>query len=391
MATVIGILIAISPLVYAQSETELSSPAIMPDSPLYGLGRAWENLQLFFTFDDVGKANLHYRFAEYRLAEAEVMSNRNRTDLAQRALSEYENELNETDQRVERAVALGKNITALIQHVNAENYKHLLVLERVRNKLTNKIGVDKAIDMSAKEHSKIFQKFDNRELVNVTVTSGNRTVTLTVPARLADEFFEKVESIQNKTTEKLVKIEIKADKALNAINAAQAEIDRVSALSLKGAGPRLLEEAKKHLDRAKEAYANGKYGMAFGQATAAGVLARNAERASGFARQPPANQTNQPPQWSNIVTQAPSQEGPITNLTIDWKDFETSVSLVLIEHNGTGSNVNYTASLLSGNTYGIQYNFTAGTYQWRSFANDTQNAFNVSDTQTFTIAPQNQT
>jgi len=90
---------------------------------------------------------------------------------------------------------------------------------------------------------------------------------------------------------------------------------------------------------------------------------------------------NYPPKWSNPHTGS----GTPTIMTIDWVDGETGVSKVLIEHNGNGTPVNYTASLLWGNTYFSTYSFQPGTYQWRSFANDTQNAFNVSLPQTFTI------
>src|SRR3989338_1203256 len=49
------------------------SAGILPDSPIYGIKRFWEGMQVTFAGGDVAKAKLKYRFAEKRLAEAAEM------------------------------------------------------------------------------------------------------------------------------------------------------------------------------------------------------------------------------------------------------------------------------------------------------------------------------
>ena len=116
------------------AETLPVEPGITPDSPLYGVDRFVENVQVVITTDELKRAELRYKFAEERLAEANDMSKKNKTELADRAVEDYENELNETEKEMGKAVALGKNITALTEHVAAMTSKHLVVLQRVYEK-----------------------------------------------------------------------------------------------------------------------------------------------------------------------------------------------------------------------------------------------------------------
>jgi hypothetical protein len=98
-----------------------------------------------------------------------------------------------------------------------------------------------------------------------------------------------------------------------------------------------------------------------------------------------------PPQWSNNQSSIPAKynasQPSVFNIT--WAD-NVNVSAALIEGNWSGSPVNYTATLISGNTSsGVwSYNATlpAGTFYWKSYANDTSNNRNTSNTFTFTIA-----
>lgn len=73
-------------LVYASSDS-------LPQSPLYGLKRAAESVQLALTFDSEGKARLHYRLAQKRLAEAKSMANVGEKKTAVRIYKEAEDSL----------------------------------------------------------------------------------------------------------------------------------------------------------------------------------------------------------------------------------------------------------------------------------------------------------
>jgi hypothetical protein len=98
-----------------------------------------------------------------------------------------------------------------------------------------------------------------------------------------------------------------------------------------------------------------------------------------------------PPQWSNNQSSTPvkynASQSSVFNIT--WTDF-TNVSTVQIEGNWSGSPTNYTPSLISGNTANGVWSYSqilpAGTWYWKSYANDTSNNRNATSTFVFTIA-----
>jgi hypothetical protein len=136
------------------AQEELPPAGITPDSRLYGLEKAWERIRMFFTFDPEGKAKLHLQFASERLAEAKEMVRRGKPEFVQDLMKEHEAEINETEKEVEGLRALGRNITALVEHVSNVTYKHILVLEEVLEKVPEqaKPAITKAINASLKGH-----------------------------------------------------------------------------------------------------------------------------------------------------------------------------------------------------------------------------------------------
>jgi len=134
-AILVGFLILAAPVAAESLETLSTDPGITPDSPLYGLDRAMERVRLMIATDALSKAKVRFEFAQERLAEAQAMSDKNKTKEAEDALVDYETELNETGNEMSKAVALGKNITALTEHVLAMRSKHIAVLQRVYDKV----------------------------------------------------------------------------------------------------------------------------------------------------------------------------------------------------------------------------------------------------------------
>ena len=97
------------------------------------------------------------------------------------------------------------------------------------------------------------------------------------------------------------------------------------------------------------------------------------------------------PQWynnkSNIVqTYSPTKK---SYFNISWSD-TIGVSTVWLESNYSSSKNNYSMTRLSGDANSGLYNYSAilpaGTYYWKSYANDTENQWNQTDNWTFIIA-----
>jgi len=98
-----------------------------------------------------------------------------------------------------------------------------------------------------------------------------------------------------------------------------------------------------------------------------------------------------PPTWSNNKTSPSSpttySSGASYQFNITWSD-NVALDKALIEHNFTGSSTPHNESF-TGSKNGEYYfdvsDLGAGTYVWRSYANDTSGNQNVTDIMTFTI------
>ena len=75
----------------------------LPDSALYPLKGAWEQVRGTFAFSPSDKLAFHLELSQTRLAEAEAMIARHRIDLAGRALDALDNELDDAAQLVQTA------------------------------------------------------------------------------------------------------------------------------------------------------------------------------------------------------------------------------------------------------------------------------------------------
>jgi len=90
---------------------------------------------------------------------------------------------------------------------------------------------------------------------------------------------------------------------------------------------------------------------------------------------------NTPPYWSNNQTSIVATYSPTTQsyFNITWAD-NTAVDTVYLESNFSGTPYNYSMNLISGTAQNGIYNFSrilpAGSFYWKSHANDTLNNWN---------------
>ncbi len=93
------------------------------------------------------------------------------------------------------------------------------------------------------------------------------------------------------------------------------------------------------------------------------------------------------PTWSNNQSSTPAVYSPtsLSNFSINWTD-NVAISSVLIEGNWTGTPTNYSMSNLTATKWNHSLILPSGSFYWKSYANDTSNNWNSSDTWYFTIA-----
>jgi len=163
----------------------LGKPWLLPDNFFYPLQRVIERIQLMFTFDSEAKARLHLQFAERRLAELNETLIKNQTQYIEKLNKDYENEMNETEKEMNITEGLGRNVTALAEHVAAVTYKHILVLERVLEKVPDqaKSAIEHAINVSQTGHEQavesIFRSRNITGIITLNFTIGNQTFSQT--------------------------------------------------------------------------------------------------------------------------------------------------------------------------------------------------------------------
>jgi len=180
----IGFLLVLGTSTLAQNSSDVK-PGLLPDHPLVVFQDFFERLQVFFAFTPETRARVHIQLAEKRLAELNLAMEQNKTNLVPHLSEKFEKELNETEDEVNSAESEGKNVTELAEHVAAETYKHILVLQRVLNKVPDKAkeSIEHAIEKSSHGHEnaveKILEHGNITGTVNITFTIENQTFTQT--------------------------------------------------------------------------------------------------------------------------------------------------------------------------------------------------------------------
>ena len=153
-------LFCLGAVVLAQG-TELPDPGLTPDSPFYFLEIVVEEIGTFFTFGDLKKAARYATLAAERVAEVQAVVEKGKPEFAEKTLTRYENQLNNSITRAERAQAKGQSVKNIMEIVAEGTGKHLIVIEDILEKVSDKA---KTAVIKAKEVSMTGQKEALRNL-----------------------------------------------------------------------------------------------------------------------------------------------------------------------------------------------------------------------------------
>jgi hypothetical protein len=86
-------LAAIVAIIIAGGGTVYAAGGALPDSPLYSVKLATEQVRLFFTWSDIGKAELYAEFADERVEEIIKMAEEGKVELAEAATNRLNEQL----------------------------------------------------------------------------------------------------------------------------------------------------------------------------------------------------------------------------------------------------------------------------------------------------------
>ena len=167
-------LIAVLAVIGAGAATAAASTNALPDSSLYPVKLATEQVRLAFTFSEVGKANLHTRFAERRVEEITAMANQGNTEqviILTTKLTSHLEEANYAIKQVEESEAAppielpsasSTQTAELRESAKESTAESIAVLE---NTLENtpeqtKPALQQAIDISKDNYEKLQMEID---------------------------------------------------------------------------------------------------------------------------------------------------------------------------------------------------------------------------------------
>ncbi len=109
---------------------------ITPDSPLYPLKRLLEEIDLFFTFDKVAKAEKLLKYAELRLAEAKKMAEEGKYKYIDDLLNDYSNDVHTAVELIKSAKP--KDASKIAWLVVNESSAYIKALDELSKIVQNK-------------------------------------------------------------------------------------------------------------------------------------------------------------------------------------------------------------------------------------------------------------
>jgi len=157
--SILAILLSIN-LVLAQ---ELPSPGLLLDSPFYSVKTFLEKVRLWLTLDPEARAIFHAFLAEQRLSELNATIAKGEFQYVQGLREDYENEVNETEVEMNRTLGLGRNVTALAEHICNMTYKHVSILQKNLEKAPEaaRQGLENAINASIKGYENCLERLED--------------------------------------------------------------------------------------------------------------------------------------------------------------------------------------------------------------------------------------
>ena len=151
------------------------------DSPLHGLKLAMEDLDETFTFNDTRRVEKRLDHAQIRIAEFRQELDNNRTRAAERALEQYRQKLDLTEQSL---APFGSNATVLL-HAQEMITRHQMVLAGLKSRHPDNSELARAYNNSLLLEQKFGEKTEVRFLR--VAEKNNKTVFKAVKLEIRNQ------------------------------------------------------------------------------------------------------------------------------------------------------------------------------------------------------------
>ncbi len=272
------------------SAHEPVDPGVTPDSFLWGIDKALDNLNLLLTLNPTNKAMKGITIARERLEEIKVMTEENKIDKAEKAKNEHIKLLSKVKQSISEIEE--ENSTMQIEQeieIEREIEEHEEEVEELSTNLKIKIEVKGNLSEEQKALiESILSALENKTgEVKIEIKNKKESTKIKIKIETGKSDEEIEEEIEGIEEEKGLS-DIKKEKAIEEIEDTKEDLEELEKelQERKAEGnvtnetsiTTLIDNAKEKISKAEEALQNNDFGEAFGQANAAKQLIENAER-----------------------------------------------------------------------------------------------------------------
>lgn len=139
----------------AKIEYNLPYPGILPDNPLYFLKTARDKLVALLISDPLKKAEFNLLTSDKRVASAQVMADRRKSEMAVSVFSKSNNYFESAISNMEQAKKSGENVDTVLHTMQTAVKKHYEILEGVEKK------ADKKFSSQLQQEEDRLKKFEN--------------------------------------------------------------------------------------------------------------------------------------------------------------------------------------------------------------------------------------
>lgn len=174
-----------TPIPTTDTQTELTGPGVLPDSPFYFFKSLTEGVREVFVFGEDNKANYSLTLADKRLSEARALANKGKGELAAKTAEKAADKNEEGQRHVEKAMSEGKDVATIVERLAANSARQQAVLAKVLEKVpeqakaaiqraieVSKRGLRKAQEMQIKKRDKLESTGKPEKVREPTETSG---------------------------------------------------------------------------------------------------------------------------------------------------------------------------------------------------------------------------
>ncbi len=255
------IVLFLFPLAAAHEEV---LPKTTPDRPFYGLSVALDKINLALTFDKRMKTNKGLIIAHERLLEIEAMREAGKLDKAQRSADNYAATMGTVAASVERL----KAETPQDAEVLADAEAGLAELEGQADGAANALSAEKETDGLESEKLNRIEKINEKISAHKKAIEKLEARKAKVKEKVPEEKLKEIEKKNEKLAEREAKAQAEINKADEEIMKAELEAGKLAQ------GEKAIANARKHLQMARDAFTEKKFGEAFGHANAAYHIAK---------------------------------------------------------------------------------------------------------------------